>query len=38
MVSEPIGDLPGAWEEMPEATCAVVPAGEDRLLPFRPAP
>jgi len=37
VVSEPIGDLPGAWEEMPEATCAVVRMGEDRLLPFRPA-
>ena len=36
VVSEPIGDLPGAWEEMPEATCAVIRAGEDRLLPFRP--
>jgi glutamine amidotransferase len=36
VVSEPIGDLPGAWEEMPEATYAVVRAGEDQLLPFRP--
>ena len=36
VVSEPIGDLPGAWEEMPEATCAVIQAGQDRLLPFRP--
>lgn len=36
VVSEPIGDLPGAWEEMPEATYAVVRMGEDRLLPFRP--
>jgi glutamine amidotransferase len=36
VVSEPIGDLPGAWAEMPEATCAVIRAGEDRLLPFRP--
>jgi predicted glutamine amidotransferase len=36
VVSEPIGDLPGAWEEMPEATCAVVRPGEDRLLPFHP--
>jgi len=36
VVSEPIGDLPGAWEEMPEATCAVVRMGEDQLLPFRP--
>jgi len=38
VVSEPIGDLPGAWEEMPEATCAVIRMGEDRLLPFHPEP
>jgi glutamine amidotransferase len=38
VVSEPIGDLPGAWEEMPEATYAVVRPGEDQLLPFRPEP
>jgi predicted glutamine amidotransferase len=38
VVSEPIGDLPGAWEEMPEATYAVVRRGEDRLLPFTPQP
>jgi len=38
VVSEPIGDLPGAWEEMPEATYAVVRTGEDRLLPFTPQP
>src|SRR5215469_4001806 len=36
VISEPIGDLPGAWEDMPEATYAVVRPGEDRLLPFRP--
>lgn len=36
VVSEPIGDLPGAWEEMPEATYAVARPGEDQLLPFRP--
>ena len=36
VVSEPIGDLPGAWEEMPEATYSVVRRGEDRVLPFRP--
>lgn len=36
VVSEPIGDLPGAWEEMPEATYTVVRPGEDQLLPFRP--
>ena len=36
VVSEPIGDLPGAWEEMPESTCTVARPGEDQLLPFRP--
>ncbi len=36
VVSEPIGDLPGAWEEMPEATYTVVRPGEDQLLPFHP--
>jgi predicted glutamine amidotransferase len=36
VVSEPIGDLPGAWEEMPEATCIVARSGEDRVLPFTP--
>ena len=36
VVSEPIGDLPGAWIEMPEATYAVVTKGDDRLLPFAP--
>ncbi len=36
MVSEPIGDLPGAWVEMPEASYGVVTKGGDRLLPFAP--
>jgi predicted glutamine amidotransferase len=36
VVSEPIGDLPGAWEEMPEASCALISKGDDRLLPFTP--
>jgi glutamine amidotransferase len=38
VVSEPIGDLPGAWIEMPEATCGVVSHGEDWLVPFAPEP
>jgi predicted glutamine amidotransferase len=38
VVSEPIGDLPGAWIEMPEATWGVVRNGEDQLLPFSPEP
>lgn len=36
IVSEPIGDLPGAWNEVPEATCAVTTRGEEVLSPFVP--
>jgi len=36
VVSEPIGDLPGAWIEMPEASYAVVRDGEDEVLGFAP--
>lgn len=36
IVSEPLGDVPGVWNEVPEATCAVVGRGHDELLPFRP--
>ena len=38
VVSEPIGDLPGAWIEMPEASYGIVSQGEDQLLPFAPRP
>lgn len=38
VVSEPIGNLPGAWVEVPEASCGVVRAGEDELRPFAPEP
>jgi glutamine amidotransferase len=34
VVSEPIGDLPGAWNEVPEASYGVVGKGHDQLLPF----
>jgi predicted glutamine amidotransferase len=34
IVSEPIGDLPGAWREVPEASCGVVGRGEDHIQPF----
>jgi predicted glutamine amidotransferase len=34
VVSEPIGDLPGAWNEVPEASYGVVGKGDDHLLPF----
>jgi hypothetical protein len=38
VVSEPIGDLPGAWAELPEATYGMVRKGGDQLLPFTPRP
>ena len=38
VVSEPIGDLPGAWAELPEASYAVVSKAGDQLLPFTPRP
>jgi glutamine amidotransferase len=34
ILSEPIGDLPGAWEEAPEASWGVVGNGEQRLEPL----
>ncbi len=34
VVSEPLGDLPGAWHEFPESTYGVVGDGEDRLAKF----
>jgi hypothetical protein len=36
--AEPIGDLPGAWVEMPEASYAVAAKGGEQLLPFTPSP
>ena len=36
IVSEPIVDLPGAWNEVPESSYGVVREGEDELHPFRP--
>ena len=38
VLSEPIGDLPGAWLEVPEASYGVVGKGDDALRPFRPKP
>jgi glutamine amidotransferase len=37
VVSEPLGDLPGAWNEVPESHLGIVQPGEDKLLPFAPA-
>ena len=36
IVSEPLGDLAGAWNEVPESTVAVVQSGDDELRPFAP--
>src|SRR3954452_4669532 len=38
VVSEPLGSVPGVWNEVPEATCGVVGNSHDELLPFRPQP
>ena len=35
IVSEPLGDLPGVWNEVPESSYGVVREGEDELRPFR---
>jgi predicted glutamine amidotransferase len=36
VVSEPLGDLPGAWNEVPEASFGVIQPGQDELHPFTP--
>ena len=36
VVSEPLADLPGAWNEVPESSYGVVQEGEDEIHPFRP--
>jgi predicted glutamine amidotransferase len=36
IVSEPLGDMAGAWNEVPESSWGVVQAGPDELRPFRP--
>ncbi|WP_394250437.1 class II glutamine amidotransferase [Arthrobacter pityocampae] len=36
VVSEPLGDLRGAWREVPDATCVVVRGGEQEMYPFTP--
>jgi predicted glutamine amidotransferase len=36
IVSEPLGDLAGVWNEVPESTCSIVPQGQDELRPFVP--
>jgi len=36
VVSEPLGDLAGAWNEVPESSYGVVQQGQDELRPFTP--
>jgi glutamine amidotransferase len=36
VVSEPLGDLPDAWEEVPESSCGVLHGGAEDLRPFEP--
>ncbi len=38
VVSEPLRDLPGAWNEVPESSYGVIQEGQDELLPFAPTP
>jgi predicted glutamine amidotransferase len=38
VVSEPLGDLKGAWNEVPESSYGVVQAGQDELRTFTPRP
>ena len=36
VVSEPLGDLHGAWQEVPEASCLIVHGAQEELRPFAP--
>jgi glutamine amidotransferase len=36
VVSEPLGDLQGAWREVPESSCVVVHGAQEELRPFAP--
>jgi glutamine amidotransferase len=36
VVSEPLGDLPGAWNEVPESSWGVIQPGQDEMHPFVP--
>ena len=33
---EPLGDLPGAWNEVPESSAGVIHPGTDEMRPFQP--
>jgi len=36
VISEPFGELPGAWFELPEASVLIIQPGPDEQRPFRP--
>jgi len=36
VVSEPLGDLPGAWNEVPESSYGVIQPGQDEMHTFEP--
>ncbi|GGQ82788.1 class II glutamine amidotransferase [Couchioplanes azureus] len=36
VVSEPLSELPGAWQPVPESSYGVIQKGQDELGPFRP--
>ncbi len=36
VVSEPLGNLRGAWREVPEASCVVIRGGTEEIVPFAP--
>ena len=38
VVSEPLGDLAGAWNEVPESSYGVIQEGQDELRPFSLSP
>ena len=38
IVSEPLGDLVGAWNEVPESSYGIIQEGDDLLQPFTPRP
>jgi glutamine amidotransferase len=38
VVSEPLGDVPGVWQEVPESSWVCVGPGAHELVPFAPRP
>jgi predicted glutamine amidotransferase len=38
IVSEPLGDLRGAWREVPDSSCVRVEGARQDIIPFKPSP